>query len=182
MSDKRRFSVYCSANRLFLVSGLTESICPSEGTLRLSSRSGYLIRSTLHPVGSALCPWTLTVAQGQRLNLTIIHLSSSDSSSSSFSTLSSSFYSSFLSAEATPCSRSVVIDDAIAAKRIQVGACATSRRWQRHLMTSAGNAVRVHVIGDVAVDGTNFLLHYSGKEVETYLKFVALLCTVCQFI
>lgn len=155
------------------MSGLTESICPAEGTLRLSSRSGYLMRSSLHPIGSVLCPWTLTVAQGQRLNLTIIHLSSlsSDSSSSSFSsssfsTLSSSFYSSFLSAEASPCSRNVVIDDAIAAKRIQVGACATSRRWQRHLMTSAGSAVRVHVTGDVGVDGTNFLLHYSGREVE----------------
>lgn len=147
-----------------VVSGLLESDCPPGGSRRIISRiGGYLMRSSFHSIGSEKCPWTVTVGQGQRLSLSIIYVTSTssfhsalqsplvyDPSSSSFST--------------TTCSSSIVIDDVIAARRMQLGVCVVGRRLQRHLMTSTGNTVVVHVIGDVRADGADFLLRYSGAN------------------
>lgn len=167
-----------------VVSGLLESDCPPDGRRRLWSISGYLMRSSFHSIGSDKCPWTVTVGQGQRLNLSLIYVTSAASSfSSSFShsdlnvlhsvnhqsllvydpsssSSSSSFYSS------STCSSSVVIDDVIAGRRMQMGVCAVAvgRHVQRHLMTSTGDTVVVHVIGDVRADGADFLLRYSGAK------------------
>lgn len=147
-----------------VVSGLLESDCPPGGSRRIISRiGGYLMRSSFHSIGSEKCPWTVTVGQGQRLSLSIIYVTSTSSSHSAlqsplvYDPSSSSF-------STTTCSSSIVIDDVIAARRMQLGVCVVGRRLQRHLMTSTGNTVVVHVIGDVRADGADFLLRYSGAN------------------
>lgn len=154
------------------VSGLLESRCPPDGTERLSSSShstGYLTRSSFHSIGSETCPWTITADRGQRLNLSIIHHHvTSDSDVPLFSSLSESAH--HLSSSSS-CSTTIVIDDVIAVRRTRVDACAERHQQQqqqrRHLVTSAGNALSVHVTGSNG--GTDFLLRYSGREKISFL-------------
>lgn len=146
-----------------VVSGLLESDCPPGGSRRIISRiGGYLMRSSFHSIGSEKCPWTVTVGQGQRLSLSIIYVTSTSSSHSALQ--SPLVYDPSSSFSTTTCSSSIVIDDVIAARRMQLGVCVVGRRLQRHLMTSTGNTVVVHVIGDVRADGADFLLRYSGAN------------------
>lgn len=159
-----------------VVSGLLESDCPPGGSRRISRISGYLMRSSFHSIGSEKCPWTVTVSQGQRLSLSIIYVTSTSSSSSSSHSAQQSplVYdpSSSSSFSTATCSSSVVIDDVIAARRMQLGVCVVGRRLQRHLMTSTGNTVVVHVIGDVRANGADFLLRYSGANVDLNFWFI----------
>lgn len=156
------------------VSGLLESRCPPDGTERLSSSSstGYLTRSPFHSIGSETCPWTITADRGQRLNLSIIHHHvTSDSDVPLFSSLSESAHH-LSTSSSSSCSTTVVIDDVIAVRRTRFGACAERHQQQqqrRHLVTSAGNALSVHVTGSNG--GTDFLLRYSGKKRKFHIFF-----------
>jgi len=56
----------------------------------------------------------------------------------------------------------VIIDDLVARRRVHVRDVICSSQRRRHLFTSAGSRIRVHVTGNAVERGKTFLIRYEG--------------------
>ena len=56
----------------------------------------------------------------------------------------------------------VIIADVVARRRVHVRDVICSSQRHRHLLTSAGSRVRVHVTGNAVERGRTFLVHFEG--------------------
>ena len=63
-------------------------------------------------------------------------------------------------------SNDVIIDDLVARRRVHVRDVTCSSQRQRHLFTSAGSQVRVHVTGNAVESGRTFLVHFEGTSMS----------------
>ena len=59
-------------------------------------------------------------------------------------------------------SNDVIIDDLVARRRVHVRDVTCSAQRQRHLFTSAGSQVRIHVTGSAVEGGKTFLVSFQG--------------------
>ena len=68
----------------------------------------------------------------------------------------------------------VIVADAVARRRVRVRDVICSSQRRRHLLTSAGSRVRVHVTGSAVERGSTFLIHFEGltSDIFSVLKLV----------
>jgi len=67
-------------------------------------------------------------------------------------------------------SNDVIIDDLVARRRVHIRDVICSSGRQRHLFTSAGSRVRIHVTGNAVQRGRTFLIHFEGRNDVLKLK------------
>ena len=72
----------------------------------------------------------------------------------------------------------VIVADAVARRRVRVRDVICSSQRRRHLLTSAGSRVRVHVTGSAVERGRTFLIHFDGPTSD--ISSVLTLATSAQ--
>jgi len=146
------------------VSAVSASVCPRDGKVNLpATLTGYVIHG-LSPhssdqglIGSETCPWFFIAKSGQRLQLKIIVLSDEDTKPTSHE-------------DAILCSSIFVVIDVITG--ITELAVCSGRARERHLYTSSGSQITLHMsrdqmsdrgLVDHGMEFPRFLISYEGE-------------------
>lgn len=151
------------------VAGVGLPVCPRDGKVVVSGSSGY-VSNGVGPyrtlIGSEACPWMVKVKPGQRMTLRLIVLYSSlphwkaatagmgegdgDEEEGTF-----------------VCSATFVLQERDAPVK-KYGVCAGKSR-ERHLYTSAGNEITLHISRDQTTNKEDQLLETTDRD---HPKFV----------